>query len=62
MPWRFDSSAVDIVFVVDTSVLVQSGSIEFGSEIDSDLAVDTGNRDNDSSIIDNGLRVIDGSI
>jgi hypothetical protein len=62
MPWRFDAQAVDIVFVIDTNTPVISGSIEFGSELDSDLTIDTGNRENDSSIVDNGLRVIDGSI
>lgn len=62
MPWRFDAQAVDIVFVIDTTVAIVSGSVEFGEEIGSDLSVDTGQRDNDSSIIDNGLRVIDGNI
>lgn len=62
MPWRFDAQAVDIVFVIDTNVPIVSGSVEFGEEIGSDLAIDAGNRDNDTSIVDNGLRVIDGSI
>jgi hypothetical protein len=62
MPWRFDAQAVDIVFVIDTTVAIVSGSVEFGEEIGSDLSVDTGQRDNDTSIIDSGLRVIDGNI
>jgi hypothetical protein len=62
MPWRFDPQSIDLVFVVDTNVPVVSGSIEFGNEIGSDLAIDTGERENDTSIVDNGLRVIDGSI
>jgi hypothetical protein len=61
MPWRFDAQTIDLVFVIDTNVPIQSGSIEFGSEIDSDLAIDVGDRENDSSIVDNGLRIIDGS-
>jgi hypothetical protein len=61
MPWRFDAQSVDIVFVIDTSVPVESGLIVFGEEIGSDLIVDTGVRDNDSSIVDSGLRIIDGS-
>lgn len=62
MPWRFDAQAVDLVFVIDTTVAIVSGNVDFGSEINSDLSIDTGDRTNDSSIIDNGLRVIDGSI
>jgi hypothetical protein len=62
MPWRFDAQAVDIVFVIDTNVPIESGLLAFGEEIGSDLNVDTGNRENDSSIVDNGLRIIDGSI
>lgn len=62
MPWRFDAQAVDLVFVIDTSVPIVSGNVDFGNEITSDLNIDTGDRTNDSSIIDNGLRIIDGSI
>jgi hypothetical protein len=62
MPWRFDAQAVEIVFVIDTNVPIESGSLIFGDEIGSDLNVDTGLRDNDTSIVDNGLRIIDGSI
>jgi hypothetical protein len=62
MPWRFYAQTVDLVFVVDTSVPIASGSIEFGTEIESDLSVDTGDRTNDTSNIDGGLRIIDGSI
>lgn len=62
MPWIFNPQNVDLVFVVDTNTQVVSGSIQFGDEVTADLAIDTGDRDNDSSIIDSGLRVIDGSI
>jgi hypothetical protein len=61
MPWKFDPQSVDLVFVNITTQMVESGSLDFGSEIDSDLAVDTGDRENDTSIVDNGLRIIDGS-
>lgn len=62
MPWRFDAQAVDLVFIIDTSVPIASGNVDFGNEITSDLSIDTGDRTNDTSIIDNGLRIIDGSI
>jgi hypothetical protein len=61
MPWRFDPYSIDIVFIQSISEIVQSGEIDFGSEL-SDLSIDTGLRDNDSSVLDQGLRVIDGSI
>lgn len=40
---------------------IESGTIDFGSEIGSDLSIDTGNRENDSSIVDQGLRVVEGT-
>ena len=62
MPWKFDAQNVELVFVQISTQQIVSGSIEFGDEIDGDLIVDTGERTNALSIIDNGLRVIDGSI
>ena len=62
MPWKFDAQNVDLVFVQISTQQIVSGSIEFGDEIDGDLIIDTGERTNTLSIIDNGLRVIDGSI
>lgn len=40
---------------------IESGTIDFGDEITSDLSIDTGDRTNDTSIVDQGLRVIEGS-
>jgi hypothetical protein len=62
MPWKFDPQAVDIVFVSFSTEQIVSGQIDFGSELSSDLSLDTGERTNDSSVVDGGLRVIDGSI
>jgi len=62
MHWKFDAQAVDIIFVIDTTTQVVSGSIEFGDDLTSDLSLDTGDRDNDTSIVDSGLRIIDGNI
>lgn len=62
MPWKFDPQSVDIVFVQITSQQVVAGSIDFGDNFQSDLTIDTGDRSNDLSTIDGGLRVVDGSI
>lgn len=61
MPWRFDPIAIDLVFIQTMTEIVESGQIDFGSQ-DGDLSIDTGLRDNDTSTLDQGLRVIDGSI
>lgn len=62
MPWMFDYKIGDIVFVSDINSPIVSGAIEFGTESESDLSIDAGLRENDSSALDGGLRVIDGSI
>jgi hypothetical protein len=41
---------------------IETGAIEFGVQLNSDLSIDTGSRENDTSVIDQGLRVIDGNI
>lgn len=62
MPWKFDAQAVDIVFVSFDTESIVSGEIVFGEQDGSDLTIDTGDRTNNTSIIDGGLRIIDGSI
>lgn len=62
MPWRFDPIQEDIVWTVSAGSLIENASIELGNAVESDLAIDTGNRTNDSSTVDQGLRVIDGNI
>lgn len=62
MPWRFDPQSIDLVFVNTTTQLVESGSLDFGDNFQSDLSIDTGDRTNEVSTIDGGLRVVDGSI
>lgn len=57
MAWRFDAIKIDIVWVNTTDELISDSSIDLGS-IDSDLSVDTGNRTNDSGVIDQGERII----
>lgn len=61
MAWKFNAYSIDIVWVVTSTELVESGSLDLGSST-SDLSVDTGDRTNDTSLLDQGLRVIDGSI
>lgn len=61
MSWKFDPASIDLVFVQTVTEIVESGQIDFGLQ-GSDLSIDTGLRDNDSSTLDQGLRVIDGSI
>jgi hypothetical protein len=58
MAWTYDASAVDIAWKVSVeySEQTQIGSIEMGTG--GDLAIDTGERDNSTSLIDQGLRVL----
>lgn len=61
MAWKFNPSNIEVVWVVTSTELVESGSLDLGSST-SDLSVDTGDRTNDTAVLDQGLRVIDGSI
>jgi len=61
MAWKFDPIGVDIVWTATSSELIESGNLDLGI-VNSDLSIDTGDRSNDSSTLDQGLRVIDGSI
>lgn len=53
-----------LVFKTERQILqiqfVESGSIDFG-QIGGDLTLDTGDRANDGSIVDQGLRVVEGN-
>lgn len=62
MAWKFDPISVDLVWVETTDLVVQSGSVDFGNSVLGDIAIDTGSRTNDTSIMDSGLRVVNGSI
>lgn len=57
MTWKFDPVLEDIVWVETTDTVSVSGTLDFGTATDSDLALDTGLRTNDTSIIDPGLRI-----
>lgn len=57
MAWRFDAIKIDVVWVNTTDELIADGSLDLG-EIGSDLSIDTGDRTNDSGVIDQGERII----
>lgn len=61
MAWKFDPQVLDLRWVVEPEKIITEGVIDLGA-LSSDLQIDTGERTNDSSVLDQGLRVIDGSI
>lgn len=61
MAWRFDSQALDIRWVVEPEEIQTEGVLDLGT-VDSDISMDTGERTNDSSVLDQGVRIIDGNI
>jgi hypothetical protein len=63
MPWRFDPTLGDIVFAVSVTQASESSdpaNITFGDSGTSDLSLDTGDRTNDGSTLDQGLRILEG--
>jgi len=60
MPWIFNPSKVDIDWVTPPEQIVDQAILDIGS-VGSDVGLDTGNRNNTSTIIDQGNRVVDGS-
>jgi hypothetical protein len=61
MAWRFDPQALDLRWVVEPEEILTEGVLDLGT-IESDISVDTGERTNDSSVLDQGVRIIDGNI
>jgi hypothetical protein len=59
MAWKFDFLSGEIVWVQTQTALIFDGQVDFGDEVGSDLELSCGSRDNESSIIDNGSRVIE---
>jgi hypothetical protein len=59
MPWRFDPFLVDLVWVPPVQTITELADINFGDQSGGDLTVDAGDRTNDISDIDQGLRVFD---
>ena len=65
MAWKFDPILIDIIWIANEETLTQVGTMSFGNvtsldptQLSGDLYVDTGDRTNDNSILDQGLRVI----
>lgn len=58
MTWKFDPFSEDVIWIETVDTVQTSGIIQFGGAIDGDISLDTGNRTNDSSLIDSGLRVM----
>lgn len=59
MAWRFDPFLGDIVFQKSKTIEAFDGLIDFGSEVDGDLELSCGLRENEFSIVDQGLRIIE---
>lgn len=57
MAWKFDPVKIDIIWTNTVEELIADASIDFGG-IDGDISIDTGDRTNDSGIIDQGERII----
>lgn len=62
MAWKYDFMKGEIVWTLGQSELIFDGLVDFGSEVESDLELSCGLRENDSSIMDNGLRVIESGV
>jgi hypothetical protein len=59
MSWKFDPFIVDIVWITPIQTLSELAEINFGTQNNGDLEIDMGDRSNDISNIDQGLRIID---
>ncbi len=54
MPFAFNPINGNVIFTQTVEEIIQTGSVDLG---DGDLSIDSGSRDNESSIIDQGERV-----
>jgi hypothetical protein len=61
MAWKYDAIQVDLIWTATSEDIVDGAGIAFGDGT-GDLSIDTGSRDNESDIVDQGLRIIDGNI
>lgn len=60
MAWRYDPISSSLIWFVSIELVpIADGSMDLGG---GDLLIDTGLRENDSSVVDQGQRIIDGSI
>lgn len=61
MSWQFDYQSGDLVFTSISFGSIVDGVTSFGDEVGSDLELDCGDRDNETSEVDMGSRVIEGA-
>jgi hypothetical protein len=61
MPWKFDPFKVEIVWVQPVTITNDVGDIDMG-DLEADMVIDMGERDDSPSQIDQGMRVYDGDI
>lgn len=58
MPWRYDAAAIDIVWSVPAGLTTDEAIFDIG-DAGSDVGFDSGSRENTTTIIDQGARVIE---
>ena len=61
MPWKFDPFQVSLIWVAPVTITEGIGDIDMG-DVESDLSIDLGSREDSPSQIDQGMRVYDGDI
>jgi hypothetical protein len=61
MPWKYDPFQVSLVWIVPVTISEDIGDIDMG-DIESDLIIDLGYREDSPSQIDQGMRIYDGDI
>lgn len=61
MPWKFDPFEEEIVWIAPTRITEDIGDIDMGN-LESDISIDLGSREDSPSQIDQGMRVYDGDI
>ena len=59
MPWKFDPFEGDIVWLTPVTITQDVGDIDMG-DLESDISIDLGSREDSPSQIDQGMRVYDG--
>jgi hypothetical protein len=59
MSWKFEFSTGEVAWSQSVIELVEEAMIDFGDTTDGDLEISLGDRTNEVSTIDQGLRVIE---
>ena len=57
--WIYNPFTGQLVFViVQPKNYISDGEVSFGDNVGGDISIDTGQRTNDTSVMDNGSRVV----